>query len=123
MTDLGIQLEGCGKLKTKVMFAIYQRRKLGPLRIRNTGIFLTIPKLRGVCNVACRFCGTSLNDVLLPGPNVLCDLIGISITFRFFPMCGDIEAMFMQVEVPGYEQNCLKFLRREGHCDEIEVFQ
>ena len=59
-------------------------------------------KLRRVCNAACRFSGTSLNDVLLAGPDLLCDLIGILIRFCFFPIavCGDIEAMFMHVDVP-----------------------
>ena len=66
-------------------------------------------KLRCVCNAACRFSGTPLNDVLLPGPDLLCDLIGILIRFHLFPVavCGDIEAMFMQVEVPVHEQNFL----------------
>ena len=54
---------------------------------------------------------SSLNDVLLPGPDLLCDLIGTLIRFRLFPtaVCGDIEAMFMQVEVPVHEQNFLSF--------------
>ena len=82
-------------------------------------------KLRRVCNAACRFSGTSLNGVLLLGPDLLCDLIGVLIRFRLFPIavCGDIEAMFMQVEVPLHEQNFLRFLWREGVSDEIEVFQ
>ena len=66
-----------------------------------------------------------MNDAFLPGPDLLCDLIGIFIRFRLFPIavCGDIEAMFMQVEVPVHEQNFLKFLWREGVSDEIEIFQ
>ena len=82
-------------------------------------------KLRRVCNAACRFSGTSLNDVLLPGPDLLCDLIGILIRFRLFriAVCEDIEAIFMQVEVPVHEQNFLRILWREGISDEIEIFQ
>ena len=82
-------------------------------------------KLRCVCNAACRFSGTSLDGVLLLGPDLLCDLIGVLIRFRLFliAVCGDIEAMFMQVEVPVHEQNFLRFLWREGVSDEIEVFQ
>ena len=82
-------------------------------------------KLRRVCNAASRFSGTSLNDVLLPGPDLLCDLLGILIRFRLFPIavCGDIEVMFMQVEVPVHDLNFPRFLWREGVFDEIESFQ
>ena len=78
-----------------------------------------------VCNAACRFSRTSLNDVLLPGPDLLCDFIEILIRFRLLPIavCGDIEAMFMQTEVPVHEQNFLRFLCRERASDKIEVFQ
>ena len=64
-------------------------------------------KLRRVGNAACRFSGTSLNDVLLSGQDLLCELIGRLGRFHLFPIavCGDIEAMFMQVEVPVHEQN------------------
>ena len=82
-------------------------------------------KLRRVRNAAGMFSGTSLNVVLLPGPDLLCDLIGILIRFRLFPIaaCGDIEAMFMQVEVPVHEQRFLRFLWREEFSDEFETFQ
>ena len=40
-------------------------------------------KLRRVCNAVNRFSGTPLNDVLLPGRDLLCDLIGIFYTFPF----------------------------------------
>ena len=65
-----------------------------------------------MCNAACKFGGTSLNDVLLPGPDLLADLIGILVRFRLYPaaICVDIEAMFMQVEVPEIEQKFLRFL-------------
>ena len=67
-------------------------------------------KLRRFCNAACWFSKTSLNDVFLPCPDLLWDLFGTLIRFRLFPTAvyGDIEAMFMQVEVPVHEQNFLK---------------
>ena len=82
-------------------------------------------KIRRVCNAACTFGGTSLNDVLLPGPDLLADLIGILVRFRLYPVavCADIEAMFMQVEVPQNEQKFLRFLWRADVSQEIEVFQ
>ena len=62
-------------------------------------------KIRRVCNAAARFAGNSLNEVLVPGPDLLSDLIGILIRFRLFKigLSADIEAMFMQVEVPEHE--------------------
>ena len=63
--------------------------------------------------------------MLLPGPDLLCDLNGNLIRSRLFTIavCGDIEAMFMQVEVPMHEQNFLNFLWREGVSDQLETFQ
>ena len=77
-------------------------------------------KIRRVCNAAARFAGNSLNEVLVPGPDLLSDLIGIQIRFRLFKigLSADIEAMFMQVEVPEHEQRFLKFLWREGPSSE-----
>ena len=82
-------------------------------------------KIRRVCNAAARFAGNSLNEVLLPGPDLLPDLIGILIRFRLLKigLSADIEALFMQVEVPEHEQRFLRFLWREGPSSEIETFQ
>ena len=78
-----------------------------------------------VCNAAARFAGNSLNEVLVPGPDLLSDLIGIVIRLRLFKigLSAEIEAMFMQVEVPEHEQRFLRFLWREGPSSEIETFQ
>ena len=69
-------------------------------------------EFRRVCNAAARFAGKSLNEVLVPGPDLLSDLIGLLFRFRLFKigLFADIEAMFMQVEVPEYEQRFLRFL-------------
>ena len=68
-------------------------------------------KIRRVCNAAARFAGNSLNEVLVPGPDLLSDLIGILVRFRLFKigLSADIEAMFMQVDVPEHEQRFLGF--------------
>ena len=68
-------------------------------------------KIRRVCNAAERFAGNFLNEVLVPGPGLLSHLIGILIRFRLFKigLSVDIEAMFMQVEVPEHEQRLLRF--------------
>ena len=82
-------------------------------------------KIRRVCNAASRFCQVSLNEVLVPGPDFLSDLIGIFLQFRLFrvALTADIEAMFMQIGVPENEQKFLRFLWRDGINDEIEVYQ
>ena len=61
---------------------------------------------------AARFAGKSLNEALVFGPDMLSDLIGILIRFRLFKvgLSADIEAIFMQVEVPEHEQRFLRFL-------------
>ena len=64
--------------------------------------------IRRVCNAAARFAGISLNEDLVSGPHLLSDLIGILIRFRLFKvLSADIEAMFMQAEVPEHEQRFL----------------
>ena len=82
-------------------------------------------KIRRVCNAACKFDGISVKDVLLRGPDLLADLIGILVRFLLYPVaiCADIEAIFMQVEVPENEQKFLRFSWREDVSQEIEVFQ
>ena len=82
-------------------------------------------KVRRVCNAASRFCRISLNEALVPGPDLLSDLIGIFLRFRLFlvAITADIEAMFMQIEVPEKEQNFLRFLWREEVNENLEVYQ
>ena len=82
-------------------------------------------KIRRVCNAAALFAGNSLNEALVSGPDLLSDLIGILTCIRFFKidLSADIEAMFLQNEVPEHEQRFLRFLWREGPSSEIETFQ
>ena len=82
-------------------------------------------KIRRVCNAASRFCRVSLNESLVPGPDLLSDMIGIVLRFRLFcvALTADIEAMFMQIEVPANEQKYLRFLWRDNSNDEIQVLQ
>ena len=59
-------------------------------------------KVRRVCNTPSKFHGTSLNDKLVPGPDLLRSLLGIIFRFREnkIAMTADIESMFLQVAVP-----------------------
>ena len=73
-----------------------------------------LSKIRFVCNAAARFAENSFIEALVPGPDLLSDLIVIPIRFRWseIGLSVDIEAMFMQVEVSEYEQRFLRFSRR-----------
>lgn len=69
-------------------------------------------KLRVVFDCSARHKGTSLNDHLLSGPDMLNNLGGVLIRFRQHPvalMC-DIEKMFHQFHVDEADRNYLRFL-------------
>ncbi|XP_076857249.1 uncharacterized protein LOC143511529 [Brachyhypopomus gauderio] len=69
-------------------------------------------KLRVVFDCSARYGGTSLNDHLLSGPDLINNLLGILIRFRQHPialMC-DIEKMFHQFHVDKSDRDYLRFL-------------
>lgn len=69
-------------------------------------------KLRVVFDCSARYKGTSLNDHLLSGPDMLNNLSGVLIRFRQHPialMC-DIQKMFHQFHVVEADRNFLRFL-------------
>ena len=82
-------------------------------------------KVRRVCNAAAKYQGVSLNDKLLPGPDLLQSLIGIIFRFREHQkaLSADIEAMFLQVAVPKDDSRCLRFLWREDPERKIEIYE
>ena len=67
-------------------------------------------KIRRIANAAAVINGTCLNDYLLPGPDLLNDLVGIILRSREKPILitADIEGFFMQV---GVRKEDRKFLR------------
>ncbi len=69
-------------------------------------------KIRVVFDCSSRFQGMSINDQLLPGPNLTNTLVGVLTRFRQDPIgfMGDIEAMFYQVDVPINQRDFLRFL-------------
>ena len=69
-------------------------------------------KVRRVCNAASKFRGHSLNDMLLAGPDLLANLMGILARFREerYALSADIEEMFLQVEVRREDRRFLRFL-------------
>lgn len=69
-------------------------------------------KVRVVFDCAAKYCGTSLNQQLLQGPDLTNPLVGVLIRFRQEPvaMAADIEAMFHQVYIDPQDCDALRFL-------------
>ena len=69
-------------------------------------------KIRVVFDCAARCNGTSLNEQLLAGPDILNSLIGVLSRFRKekIALVADIEAMYHQVAVDPKDQRYLRFL-------------
>ena len=69
-------------------------------------------KVRVVFDCAARYCGTSLNQQLLQGPDLANRLVGVLTRFRQeqVAMAADIEAMFHQVYVDPQDRDALRFL-------------
>ena len=68
--------------------------------------------LRVVFDCAASFKGTSLNQVLLQGPNLTNTLIGVLLRFRQeqIAFMADIESMFYRVQVQEHHRDFLRFL-------------
>ena len=75
-------------------------------------------KLRVVFNAASKFRGTSLNDILVTGPDLLNNLVGVLTHFRSekIALLADVEPMFHQVRVKKEDKSSLRFLWR-SHTD------
>ncbi|XP_058816368.1 uncharacterized protein LOC131679652 [Topomyia yanbarensis] len=76
-------------------------------------------KLRIVWDAAAKVAGVSLNSFLLTGPDLLTSLLSVLHRFREFRIAitGDIREMFLQVMMNENDQQCLRFLWRNGELD------
>ena len=76
-------------------------------------------KVRVVFDAAASYKGTSLNDQLVTGPDLLNSLVVVIMRFRLHAvaMISDIEAMFFQVRVIEKDQPSLRFLWRGPNRD------
>ncbi|XP_033741833.1 uncharacterized protein LOC117328413 [Pecten maximus] len=74
-------------------------------------------KIRGVFDSSARCDGTSLNSVLLTGPDLVNSLLGVLLRFRTKPVAitGDIEQMFYCFKVHKSHRNFLRFFWYEGN--------
>lgn len=73
-------------------------------------------KLRLVFDSAARSNNLSLNDFLLPGPNLLNSVLRIMFLFREneIGVIGDIKDMFLRIGIHTNDQHALRFLWREN---------
>ena len=78
-------------------------------------------KIRRVTNAASNYKGTSLNDALLTGPDLLCNLHGLLLRFRQYlvAITADIEAMFMQIGIQPQDQVHRRFLWTQNGNEKI----
>jgi hypothetical protein len=69
-------------------------------------------KIRPVFDCEAKYGGTSLNDCLMQGPQVMNELVTVVNHFQSFgyAMTGDIREMFLQVFVPDEDKDKLRFL-------------
>ncbi|CAH2090792.1 unnamed protein product [Euphydryas editha] len=84
-------------------------------------------KVRIVHDAAARTAGTSLNDHLLTGPDLLRSLTGVLMRFRQhrYAVTADIAEMFMKIGVRSEDRDALRYLwrgdRRDGPPDEYRM--
>ena len=82
-------------------------------------------KVRRVSDAAAKYQGTSLNDQLSSGPDLLNSLVGILMRFRqeSIAMSADIEAMFNKVAIAKEKQTVLRFVWRRTPEEKVDVYQ
>ena len=69
-------------------------------------------KIRVVFDCSAKYKGISLNDTLLPGPDITNKLLGVLIRFRseVIAIEGDIKSMFHQIQISPCDRDKLRFL-------------
>lgn len=81
-------------------------------------------KLRLVYDAAAKTKGSSLNDYLLVGPDLLMSLMGIMLRFREnkIAITGDIRDMYLRVKIKSDDQHAFRFLYRTGPNEPVRTY-
>ena len=90
----------------------------------STTVHNKLDNKRRICNAKAPQSGTSLNDKLLAGPDLLGNMLGFLLRFQEVAIAiqGDIKAMFMQTGVGQQDPRYLRFMRRQTNNPELEVY-
>ncbi len=80
------------------IFGVYHTKKKGKIRV--------------VFDSSAQYQGTSLNSVLLQGPDLMNSLLGVMMRFRMGPVAvmADIQQMFFRFSVEEKHRNFLRFI-------------
>ncbi|KAG5671496.1 hypothetical protein PVAND_001690 [Polypedilum vanderplanki] len=81
-------------------------------------------KTRNVYDASAKYKGDSLNANLLPGPNLLIDLLKPIMRMREKPIAftGDIKSMFNRILIHPDDQNCQRLLWRADTSQPMQIF-
>lgn len=81
-------------------------------------------KTRNVYDASARYQGTSLNDNLLLGPNLLVDMLQPLMRMRMykFAFTGDVKSMFHRIMICERDQQCQRILWRQNLEDPIQIY-
>jgi hypothetical protein len=81
-------------------------------------------KTRNVYDASAKYKGTSLNDNLLMGPNLLVDMLAPLMRMRLYKYAftGDVKSMFHRVMICERDQQCQRILWREKQQDPMQIY-